>query len=92
MLIPAPLAAYLPGIAALQVSDELPPCELQLAWRTAPGENAGAVGDFVTCATSALSSGPPGRRGILAQPFVVCPERPDLYHQRGTYPNQDRRS
>ena len=62
MLIPAPLAAYLPGIAALQVSDELPPCELQLAWRTGPSENARAVDAFVTCATSALSTGSPGAR------------------------------
>jgi DNA-binding transcriptional LysR family regulator len=62
MLIPAPLAPYLPGIAALQVSDELPPCELQLAWRTAPTENARAVDAFVTCATSALSTGPPSAR------------------------------
>jgi DNA-binding transcriptional LysR family regulator len=58
MLIPAPLATHLPGIAALQVGDDLPLCELQLAWRTAPGENA--VSTFVACATSALSTGPAG--------------------------------
>jgi hypothetical protein len=62
MLIPAPLATYLPGVAVLQVSDALPRCELQLAWRIAPGENAEAVGAFVTCATSALSSSRPSAR------------------------------
>jgi hypothetical protein len=62
MLIPAPLAPCLPGIAALQIRDELPPCELQLAWRTAPSENARAVDAFLACATSAMSAGPPGAR------------------------------
>jgi len=62
MLIPTPLATYLPGITALHVSDDLPPCELQVAWRIAPGENAETVGAFVTCATSVLSSSRPGAR------------------------------
>jgi DNA-binding transcriptional LysR family regulator len=62
MLVPAPLATYLPGIAALPVSEELPPCELQLAWRIAPGENAEALGALITCAVSALSSRPAGAR------------------------------
>lgn len=55
MLIPAHLAAYLPGIIALEVADPLPPCELQLTWRAAHSEHATAVTAFVAQATSVLS-------------------------------------
>lgn len=73
ILIPAPMAAYLPGIVALEVADPLPPCELQLTWRAAHGKYVTAVTAFVAQATSVLSrqAGQP-REG--ARPSLSSPE------------------
>jgi DNA-binding transcriptional LysR family regulator len=55
MLLPAPLAPYLPGIITLEVCDPLPPCELQLAWREPAGTPATAIAAFVAQAITTLT-------------------------------------